>query len=52
MDPTAQYPEGYVNYGSQQANGGWQTVNPYTGEAVGKADPLWHIPFSGPPPNR
>ncbi len=36
------YPGGYVNWGSRQANGGWQPVNPRTGESVGKDDPWWH----------
>ena len=38
---------GYVNYGSRQADGGWQSVNPYTGKAlVGKSDPWWHAPIN------
>jgi len=51
MDPTPYAPNGYVNYGSRQANGGWQSVNPYTGQAVGKTDSWWHIllrAFSNP----
>ena len=31
MEPSPQNPTGYVNYGSQQPNAGWQSVNPYTG---------------------
>lgn len=51
MDPKPYAPNGYVNYGSRQANGGWQSVNPYTGQAVGKMDSWWHIllrAFSNP----
>lgn len=46
MDPTGPsksspgYPNGYVNYA---ANG--QTVNPNTGQTVGKVSPFWHIPL-------
>jgi hypothetical protein len=36
---------GYVNYGSRQANGGWQSVNPYTGKAISPSDAWWHIPL-------
>jgi hypothetical protein len=49
MDPTPYSPTGYVNYGSTQSNGGWQTVNPFTGVAVGKNDPSWHIPLAPRP---
>jgi hypothetical protein len=45
MDPNSQNPSGYVNYGSQQANGGWQSVNPYTGVPVDTNNPMWHIPM-------
>jgi hypothetical protein len=45
MDPTGQYPGGYVNYGSQQVNGGWQTVNPSTGAPISPDNPMWHIPI-------
>jgi RHS repeat-associated protein len=45
MDPTPSNPNGYVNYGSQQANGGWQSVNPYTGQAVPPSSPWWHMPL-------
>ena len=45
MDPNAKNPTGYVNYGSRQADGGWQTVNPYTGDPVPPTDPWWHIPL-------
>lgn len=50
MEPNAQNPYGYVNYGSQQANGGWQTVNPYTGQSVGPDSFYWHIPLAPPQP--
>lgn len=43
MESTLRSPVGYVNYGSRQANGGWQTVNPYTGEPVPRKSPWWHI---------
>jgi hypothetical protein len=45
MDPNAQRPTGYVNYGSAQSNGGWQSVNPYTGQSVPQSSPWWHIPL-------
>jgi hypothetical protein len=45
MDPNPQNPTGYVNYGTQQADGGWQTVNPYTGQSLPPTDPWWHIPL-------
>jgi len=45
MDPTTQYPGGYVNYGSLQENGGWQSVNPYTGQPISQSNPWWHIPI-------
>lgn len=45
MDPTTDYPNGYANYGSRQADGGWQTVNPYTGQSVPPSSPWWHIPL-------
>jgi hypothetical protein len=50
MDPTLPsgpspgYPNGYVNY----TNGSVptpQSVNPYTGQTVGRASPWWHIPL-------
>ncbi len=44
MGPKPGYPNGYVNYGNTQANGGWQTVNPWTGKPIGPSDPAWHIP--------
>lgn len=46
MEPNAQNPSGYVNYGSIQSNGGWQSVNPYTGQSVPPANPWWHIPIN------
>jgi len=46
MEPNAQNPSGYVNYGSQQVNGGWQSVNPYTGQAISPTSPWWHIPIN------
>jgi len=49
MDPNSQNPTGYVNYGSQQANGGWQSVNPYTGQSIMPSDPWWHIPINETP---
>ena len=45
MDPNALNPTGYVNYGSAQVNGGWQTVNPYTGQSVPSGSFWWHIPM-------
>jgi hypothetical protein len=48
MDPNAQNPGGYVNYGTLQSNGGWQSVNPYSGQSIPPSDPWWHIPLSGP----
>ena len=39
MDPTTRYPNGYVNYYNQSG----QSVNPYTGQTVGKASEWWHI---------
>jgi RHS repeat-associated protein len=46
MDANAQNPTGYVNYGSRQVNGGWQSVNPYTGKSISPSNPWWHIPIS------
>jgi len=46
MNPNAQNPSGYVNFGSQQVNGGWQSVNPYTGQAISPTSPWWHIPIN------
>ena len=49
MDPTPPkgpspgYPNGYVNY----SNAAGQSVNPYTGKTIGKADPWWHMPVDG-----
>ena len=48
MEPNARNPTGYVNYGSQQSNGGWQSVNPYTGQSIPSSNPWWHIPINGP----
>jgi hypothetical protein len=47
MSPNSQSPTGCVNYGSQQTDGGWQSVNPYTGQSVSPRDPWWHIPING-----
>jgi len=44
MEPNAQNPSGYVNYGSRQVNGGWQSVNPYTGQAISPTSPLVAYP--------
>jgi RHS repeat-associated protein len=50
MDPTAPqgpspgYPNGYVNYGNGNSPTP-QSVNPYTGQTVGKGSPWWHIPL-------
>jgi RHS repeat-associated protein len=44
MEPTARYPNGYVNYGKTLPDGSWQSVNPYTGQSVGKSSSWWHIP--------
>ncbi|MBV8566123.1 MAG: RHS domain-containing protein, partial [Methylobacteriaceae bacterium] len=46
MDPNARNPTGYANYGSAQANGGWQSVNPYTGQSIAPSSPWWHIPIN------
>ncbi len=51
MNPNALNPTGYVNYGARQATGGWQSVNPYTGQSIMQSNPWWHIPinlFGGP----
>jgi RHS repeat-associated protein len=45
MEPTAKYPNGYANYGKTLPDGSWQSVNPQTGQSVGKASPWWHIPL-------
>ncbi len=34
-------PNGYASY----SNSGGQAINPYTGQTVGKSDPMWHIEF-------
>ena len=49
MEPNAQNPTGYVNYGSAQTNGGWQSVNPYTGQSISPSNPWWHIPINTRP---
>jgi hypothetical protein len=36
-----QYPNGYASY----SNSAGQAVNPYSGETVGRSDPLWHWAF-------
>jgi hypothetical protein len=47
MDPTPAkgpspgHPGGYVNY----TNSGGQSINPFTGNTVGKADMWWRIPL-------
>lgn len=45
MDPVTggKYPKpnGYASY----LNGGGQTINPFTGQTVGKADSWWHWVF-------
>jgi RHS repeat-associated protein len=46
MDPKTQNPTGYVNYGSAQSNGGWQSVNPYSGQSIPPSSPWWHIPIN------
>lgn len=46
MEPNAQNPNGYVNYGSLQSNGGWQSVNPYTGQSIAPSNIWWHFPLS------
>ncbi len=46
MEPNAKNPTGYVNYGSRQADGGWQSVNPYSGEPLAPSNPWWHIPIT------
>lgn len=45
MDPNAQNPTGYVNYGKTLPNGSWQSVNPYTGQSLSRSDPWWHFPL-------
>ena len=47
MDPTHEFPGGYVNYGKLQQHGGWQTLNPYTGQSVDPSSPWWHISGDG-----
>ncbi len=52
MDPTLPkanspgYPEGYVSYYKLLPNGKPQTLHPYTGETLKKADSWWHIPLT------
>lgn len=45
MDPVTggKYPKpnGYASY----LNGGGQTINPFTGQTVGKSSPWWHWEF-------
>jgi hypothetical protein len=49
MDRTERYPNGYVSYYKLLPNdGGYQTLNPYTGQSISRGDPWWHIPLSGP----
>lgn len=38
MAPDSRNPGGYVNYSARQANGGWQSVDPYSA----LNDPAWH----------
>jgi hypothetical protein len=45
MDPKFGFQNGYVNYGSTQANGGWQSLSPITGKSVSPNDQWWHIPL-------
>ena len=48
MDPVTggkyPHPNGYVSY----SNGAGQTVNPTTGQTVGRSDPSWHLDWSSP----
>ncbi|MGC2634908.1 MAG: RHS repeat-associated core domain-containing protein [Candidatus Cybelea sp.] len=46
MEANAENPTGYVNYGSQQVNGGWQSVDPYSGQSIPPSNPWWHIPIN------
>jgi len=46
MESNARNPSGYVNYGSAQTNGGWQSVDPYTGQSIPPSSPWWHIPIN------
>lgn len=46
MKTNLKNPSGYVNYGSLQKNGGWQSVNPYTGRPIQRSDRWWHIPIN------
>jgi hypothetical protein len=45
MDPVTggkqAYPNGYASY----LNSAGQTINPFTGQTVGKANPWWHWEF-------
>jgi hypothetical protein len=45
MDPVTggKYPKpnGYASY----LNGSGQTIDPYSGQTVGKSDPAWHWEF-------
>lgn len=47
MDPVTSgkypYPNGYASY----LNGSGQTINPFSGETVGKSSPWWHWGFGG-----
>jgi hypothetical protein len=44
MDPNGPNPNGYVNYGNTQDNGGWQSIDPYTGKPISPKDDWWHMP--------
>ena len=46
MDPNPMNPDGHVNYGSTQSNGGWQSVNPDSGQSIPKTSPWWQFPLT------
>jgi RHS repeat-associated protein len=46
MNPTSQYPNGYVTY----QNSAGQGVNPHSGGTISDSDPMRHIPLSAPKP--
>jgi len=41
VGPSPGYPRGYVSYYNELG----QTVNPYTGQTIARANPWWHIPI-------
>ena len=45
MNPTSEYPNGYVTYMRGQ-----QGANPSTGKPISDSDPMRHIPLSPPKP--